>query len=218
MAHAHQTYLPAAGHDWALPLYDPFVALMGGNATRRVLIEQAAIQPGQRVLEIGCGTGSLVLEIKRLLPQTDVTGLDPDPKALARAKRKAARGGFAVRFDQAFADAMPYPDRSFDRVFSSFMLHHLPSDVKSAALREVRRVLKPGGAFHLLDFAGPHSGGVRGLARWLHSNHRLEENDESRILKLIDDAGLERAERVRDDRIFFGLARINYFRAVARSG
>ena len=120
-----RTYLPAAGHDWLLPLYDPVVTLLGGDPTRRVLVEQATIQPSHRVLEVGCGTGSLVLLVKRLHPGVDVVGIDPDPKALARARRKAARAKVSVRFDHGFADEMPYPEASFDRVFSSFMLHHL---------------------------------------------------------------------------------------------
>src|SRR5262249_32286631 len=116
-----RAYLPAAGHDWLLSLYDPIVTLIGGDPTRRVLVEQAAIQPNHRVLEVGCGTGSLVLLVKRLHPGVDVVGLDPDPKALDRARRKAARARASVRFDSGFADEMPYPGASFDRVFSSFM-------------------------------------------------------------------------------------------------
>ena len=130
MEETHKTYLPAAGHDWLLPLYDPIVKLLGGEAARRALLDQACIRPGQRVLDIGCGTGSLVVLIKRLHPDVDVVGLDPDPKALARGRRKAARTSVSVQFDQGFADELPYADASVDRVFSSFMFHHL-SDVRS---------------------------------------------------------------------------------------
>jgi ubiquinone/menaquinone biosynthesis C-methylase UbiE len=86
-----------------------------------------------------------------------VVGLDPDPKALAIAKRKAQRAGLAIQLDQGFSDGLPYPDASFDRVFSSLMFHHLKAEEKAATLREVRRVLRPGGSLHLLDF-GPPSG------------------------------------------------------------
>jgi ubiquinone/menaquinone biosynthesis C-methylase UbiE len=125
MNEARKTYVPAAGHHWFLALYDPLVTLLGGDKTRRALAEQAALRPGQRVLEIGCGTGSLVLEIKRLHPDVEVVGLDPDPKALVRARRKAGRAAVSIQFDQGYSDELPYPDASFDRVFSSFMLHHL---------------------------------------------------------------------------------------------
>ena len=93
MMGSSRTYLPAAGHDWSLPLYDPIVKLLGGDASRRALLYQAALRPGQRVLDVGCGTGTLATLVKRLHPDVEVVGLDPDPKALARARRKAARRG-----------------------------------------------------------------------------------------------------------------------------
>jgi len=65
MTDARRTYLPAAGRDWGLPLYDPLVKLLGGDAARRVLVEQAALQPGDRIPEVGCGTGSLLMQIAR---------------------------------------------------------------------------------------------------------------------------------------------------------
>ena len=110
MMGSSRTYLPAAGHDWSLPLYDPIVKLLGGDAARKALLEQAALRPGQRVLDVGCGTGTLATLIKQLYPDVEVVGLDPDPKALARARRKAARAGVSIQFDQGFGDELPYPE------------------------------------------------------------------------------------------------------------
>jgi len=93
-ANSREKYIPAASHDWLLPFYDPFVKLLGADAARKTLLDQAAIQPGFRILDVGCGTGSFAILIKRLHPAVDVIGLDPDPFALARAKRKAG-----TRFD-----------------------------------------------------------------------------------------------------------------------
>lgn len=185
-----RSYLPAAGHNWALPLYDPIVRLLGVDAPRRELVEHATIRPGHRVLDIGCGTGTLVVLIKRLHPDVEVVGLDPDPKALARGRRKAERAAVAVRFDPGFSDALPYPDASFDRVLSSFMFHHLQPGEREKTLREVRRVLRPGGSLHLLDFGGPGSPPESFLARLLHVSHRLRDNFEGRILTLMSQAGL----------------------------
>src|SRR5207244_1354877 len=147
-----------------LPLYDPIVKLLGGDAARRALLEQAALRPGQRVLDVGCGTGTLATLIKQLYPDVEVVGLDPDPKALARARRKAARAGVSIQFDQGFGDELPYPEAWFDRVLSSFMFHHLPPDQKGKTLRAIRRVVKPGGESYMLDFEG------RGMAR-MSSSH-----------------------------------------------
>ena len=79
-----RTYIPAAGHDWFLPLYDPLMKALGGDSARRRLLDQASIRPGYSVLDIGCGSGSLVVLIKRIHPGVDVLGLDPDPKAPAQ--------------------------------------------------------------------------------------------------------------------------------------
>src|SRR5262245_19111389 len=190
MEESRRTYIPAAGHDWALPLYDPIVKLLGGDRARSALLDQAAIQTGHRVLDIGCGTGALVTLIKRLHPDVDVVGLDPDPKALTRARRRAERTAVTIQLDQGFSDDLPYPDASFDRVFSSFMLHHLQAGEKEKTLREVQRVLKPGGSLHLLDFGGPESGQNGFLARLFHSSHSLKDNSDSRIIALMSRAAL----------------------------
>src|SRR5215469_5905456 len=92
MQEVQRTFLPAAGRDWALPLYDPFVKLLGADAARRTLLQQADLRPGHRVLDIGCGTGTFVALIKRVHPEVSVAGLDPDPKALARAALEQFRG------------------------------------------------------------------------------------------------------------------------------
>lgn len=213
MMESSRTFIPAAGHDWSLPLYDPVVKLLGGDAARRVLLDQAALRPNHRVLDIGCGTGTLVVLIKRLHPDVDVVGLDPDPKALARGRRKAQRASARVQFDQGFADELPYRDASFDRVFSSLMFHHLGRDEKEATLREVRLVLRPGGILSLLDFAGPEAGADGFLARLLHSSHQLRDNSEGRILELMSRAGFLSPQKVRQGAMLFGRVRINYYQA-----
>jgi ubiquinone/menaquinone biosynthesis C-methylase UbiE len=195
MAESSRTYLPAAGRDWLLPFYDPFVRLLGGEASRRALVEQANLAPGQRVLEVGCGTGTLAVMIKRRFPGIDVTGIDPDPRAVGRARQKAQRTALSIRFDEGFGDALSYPEASFDRVFSSFMFHHLPAEEKGKFLREVRRILKPDGSFHMLDFE-EHGGVHSFLARLLHASDRLKDQGEERIKALMSDAGFTKVDVV----------------------
>lgn len=211
MTEPRRTYLPATGHNWLLPLYDPLVKLLGGDQARRTLLDQAAIRPDHRLLDIGCGTGSLVILIKRLYPDVEAVGLDPDPKALARGKRKAERAGVSIQFDQGFSDELPYPEAFFDRVFSSFMFHHLQPEEKEKTLREVRRVLKPGGVLQLLDFGGPEASRDGFLARWLHSSHRLRDNAEGRLLSLMRQAGLVDPKQVGHGAMRF--LRIAYYQA-----
>ena len=214
--HAEKAYLPAAGKDWALPLYDPFVKLTGGDAARRTLLEQAAISPGDRILDIGCGTGTMVVLIKRLYPGADVVGIDPDPKALARAEKKVARARVSVRLDRGFSDQLPYADASFDRVLSSLMFHHIDANDREATLREVRRVLTPGGSFHMMDLSAPdHS--HNGLDQLLHSSHELKDNSDSRILALMKQAGFAESKKVSDGKMLFGLMRVGYFQGISPS-
>ncbi len=206
-------YVPAAGRDWLLPLYDPFTKLVGAERFHRRLLGQAAVAPGDRVLEIGCGTGNLSLLAKRLHPQADVTGIDPDPQALARAGRKAERRGLTVHFEQAYAERLPFPAASFDIVLSALMLHHLASDTKLLALREARRVLTPGGSLHLVDFAGAgHAGGLHAwLARLAHAHHG--ETPQGSVRGLMDEAGFAGAQEIAQHTGILG--RIAYYQAVA---
>lgn len=208
-----RTYLPAAGRDSLLPIYDLMTKLMGADRARTGLLDQGQIQPGHRILDIGCGTGSLLIQIKRLYPGTDVVGLDPDPKALARASRKAARAKVSIHFDQGFGDDPPYPEASFDRVFSSLMFHHIPTDEKGNTLRAIRRVLKPGGEFHMLDFEGPENGAHGLLSRLLHSSQRLKDNSEKRILRFMTEAGFAEPKKVGYRETSFG--HIAYYRGIA---
>ena len=213
MVDDQKTYLPAAGQDWLLPLYDPLVRLLGADTARRALLDQAAVRSGHRVLDIGCGTGTLALLIKRLHPDVNVVGIDPDAKALARAKRKAERSAVSIRFDQGFSNELPYLEASFDRVFSTFMFHHLMVDQKEKTLYEVRRVLTPGGSLHLLDFTATEAGGHGPLMRYFHSSHRLKDNTEERILTLMNRAGLLSCKKVMEGAMVFGLLPIAYFQA-----
>jgi ubiquinone/menaquinone biosynthesis C-methylase UbiE len=132
-------------------------------------------------------------------------GLDPDPDALARARRKAARARTSIQFDEGMAGALPYPEGSFDRVFSSFMFHHLGSDQKVRMLREVHRVLAAGGQFVMVDFAGSDvPGGF--LTRLVQSHHLLGDNREQRILQLIGEAGLSHGRCTGRRRLLIGTA------------
>jgi ubiquinone/menaquinone biosynthesis C-methylase UbiE len=210
VADAGRRYLPGMGRDWLLPLYDPFTRLIGIESAHRKLAEQAELETAERVLEIGCGTANLALLVKRMRPQLDVVGLDPDPKALARAGRKARRAALTLTLDRGFADELPYPDCSFDRVLSSLMFHHLEADLRTASLREVVRVLRPGGSLHLMDFGGA-SHHLHGLARLARRSRTLKDNWDDRIPTLMREAGF--AEAAETGHLTKRVGRLTYYRA-----
>ncbi|MGF6885348.1 ubiquinone/menaquinone biosynthesis C-methylase UbiE [Nocardia sp. GAS34] len=187
---ARHDYLPAAGSDLMLPAFDLISRLFGTPALHDRLIEQAELEPGHRVLEIGCGTGNLVLKAKRAQPDAEVTGSDPDPKALARAERKA-HGLSGIRFERGYAQELPYPDQEFDRVLSALMLHHIPTEIKAAAIAEAFRVLRPGGRLHLLDFGGDSTPADGFLARQIQRSHAVAGNLGDSIPQLLKSAGFD---------------------------
>ncbi|MFD9736190.1 class I SAM-dependent methyltransferase [Umezawaea sp. NPDC059074] len=188
----HQDYLPAMAKR-SLRFYDPLSKLMGAKDAQWQLVAQAAIEPGSTVVEIGCGTGNVLLLAKRAVPTATVIGLDPDPEALALARRKAARAGLELRLDRGYAGQLPYADGSVDRVLSSFMLHHLPGGQKLDALREVRRVLAPGGSLHVLDFDHQEPAPLRKLIKHGHGHGHAAA---ASALGLMVEAGLVDAAEV----------------------
>ena len=206
-------YLPAMGHDRLLSLYDPLQRLLGMGSVHRWLIDQACIQPDQRILEIGCGTGNLAILIKRLHPDAEVVGIDPDPKALARAQRKTWREALSVQLDRGFAEELPYPDASFDRVLSALMFHHLGTEEKEKTLDEAQRVLRPGGSLHLLDFGGAKMRPDGFIARLHHRSERLRNNFGDRIPMLMREASFANPTEVAHRVTIFG--RVTYYHATA---
>lgn len=146
-------YLPAAGHDAFLPGYDLLTRVLGMNPAYRDLVARAGLSAGQRVIEIGCGTGNLTVRAKKACPGAEIVGTDPDPRALQRAERKA-KGLKDIGFTRAYAQELPFGDGEFDQALSSMMLHHLDEATKIAAARELFRVLKPGGRLHVVDVRG----------------------------------------------------------------
>lgn len=214
-SHAQHDYLPAAGSDWALPFYDLVTTLLGANRARNELLALTDLKPGQRLLDIGCGTGTFAVQLKQRFPNVEITGLDPDPKALARAQRKASRAKLNVKFELGYSDRLPYDAHSFDHVSSSFMFHHLKREQKEPTLREVLRVLKPGGDLAFVDLAGPQPGAKQGLTPHVHSKEQLEDNREHRVIQLMRSAGFADAQLVKRGTFCFGLLHVIYCRATA---
>ena len=146
-------FIPALSIDWLTPYHDRVVETMGwGRALKRRVLEDIHLTAGERLLDIGCGTGTLLLEAARETPGVHLTGIDPDPQilSLARSKLQASQ----VELVQASADQLPFPPRSFDVVVSTLVFHHLSMESKRRAISEIARVLTAEGRFLLADM-GP---------------------------------------------------------------
>jgi demethylmenaquinone methyltransferase/2-methoxy-6-polyprenyl-1,4-benzoquinol methylase/phosphoethanolamine N-methyltransferase len=136
--------------------YDPLVSLLTlGRRTqlRQATVALAGFQPGQAVLEVGCGTGDVAIAASALTGTGGtVVGIDPAPEMIAVARRKAQREGAGVDFQLGVIEALALPDHTFDVVLSSLMMHHLPADLQRRGLAEIARVLKAGGRLLIVDF------------------------------------------------------------------
>ena len=161
------------------------------GAVRERLVELARVAPGESVLDVGCGTGTLAIAAKRRVGPTGmVRGVDASPEMLARARRKAAKAGLDIGFETARAESLPFADASLDVVLATLMLHHLPAETRERFVSEVHRVLRPGGRVLAVDFEPPahgHGGPIVALHR--HSHVPLRE-----IESLLSRAGLRVTE------------------------
>lgn len=143
--------------NWAAPFYDVYCRAVGlGQGFRDQTLQVAAIRAGEAILDVGCGTGVLTRRAGEAAgPAGTAIGIDPAQDMIRVAKENALRLGSRAEFKMAAIEQLPFENARFDVVLSSLMLHHLPADLKRAGLREVCRVLKPGGRFIVVDFYRP---------------------------------------------------------------
>ncbi|MDE3135000.1 MAG: methyltransferase domain-containing protein [Acidobacteriota bacterium] len=209
---AGEEYRPAMGHGSRLEFYDPLIRItMRERRFKRRLLAEAGLHPGFRVLDLGCGTGTLAVMAKRAEPDAAVIGVDGDPTAIGLAHRKIARENVDVQLHLALVQELPYPDGSFDRVLSTLVLHHLSHNGKVAALREVVRVLAPGGEFHMADFGRPANWLARagfGLVRKFDGMENTEDNARGLLEKMMAEVGLRDVRETASFATVFGTLRL----------
>lgn len=195
MDEKNKEYIPAFHYNWLTPFYDFLVRWSTREyAFKRLLIKLARIGKGHRVLDLGCGTATLAILIKRTYPDAEVIGLDGDLRVLEIARAKIARAGLDFKLDHGMAFELPYPDSHFDRVLSSLVFHHLTPENKARTLREVFRALQPGGELHLADFGEPANVYARLVSLMLRRFEQASDLIEGKLRQMIRDAGFEQVE------------------------
>jgi ubiquinone/menaquinone biosynthesis C-methylase UbiE len=176
-------------HDLMGWFFDTF--LLGGKLRelRQRTANLACIQPGEQVLDVGCGTGTLATEVQsRVGREGRVAGVDPGTQQIARARSKAARRHVPIEFQIGVIEHLAFPDQTFDVVLSTSMMHHVPDDLKRQGLAEIARVLKPGGRLVIADFKRPEE--RQGLAARFHAGGSGMQDLAARVM----DAGFDHLE------------------------
>lgn len=214
----HRSLVPALGVHWLTRFYDPLIALTLRERTLKGrLLDQARLAPGQDVLDVGCGTGTLAILAKSRQQGARVVGLDGDPHILAIARRKVAEARVDVELREGLANSEEvFAPESFDRIVTSFVLHHLTSEEKRLACSAMRRWLRPRGELHALDF-GPQSHSLLGLvprafAR-IHGGERMRDNLDGRLPSLLLETGFANAEE--SGRALTPFGAVSFYRAAA---
>jgi ubiquinone/menaquinone biosynthesis C-methylase UbiE len=189
MCSLHSTGGDRASAAAGIAIHDPgrydltvWLATLGREkALRARLLKLARLQPGETMLDVGCGTGTLAVAAARLAGQA--FGVDVSPEMLARARRKAKKARVRIDFREAPAQALPFEDARFDLVTSTVMLHHVPAEARLDVVREMARVTRSAGRVFIADFA---AGGKRhGLSR-----HRHGATEPDAVLELLAMAGM----------------------------
>jgi ubiquinone/menaquinone biosynthesis C-methylase UbiE len=173
-------------HGWLL---DTFWFRGQGRELRRRAATLARLLPSEQVLDVGCGTGTLALEVARRVGGAGrVAGIDPSPEQIARARAKATRRHLPIEFQVGAIEQLPFPNQTFDVVLSTLMMHHLPAPLKRQGLAEIARVLKPGGRLVIADFT--HKQDRAGQAARFHAGGSSLHD----LAALVADAGFFQVE------------------------
>ena len=192
-------FVPAAGRAWLTSLYDPVLALTMREREFRARLERrvlAGLGDAPVIVDVGSGTGTFAIRLARARADATVIGVEPDDDVRERARRKS--GSELVNWRPGGADALPLDDESADRVVCSLVLHHLPPAVRRAALDEIRRVLRPGGRFHVADWGRPSDALTRAGAWAIQRVDGVETTAdlvEGRLPELLAGAGFEEISR-----------------------
>lgn len=188
-------YIPPISFNVLTPVYDFFCDISGlGKKFKKKVLNSVKLEDSLKVVDIGCGTGVFLKIAKEKYPNTQFIGIDPDKKALAIARKRLTHYT-DIELRESFAESLPLANKSIDVCFSTLAFHHMPNETKNKAIKEIYRILKPGGTVIIADF-----GKAEGISfRLLHILSKIEHlggNLKGLLLQYLEEAGFEETEVV----------------------
>ena len=184
-------------------LYDPVIETLSFGREkkfRELSIKHMSISPLNRILDVGCGTGSLTLLIDSYLSLPgEVIGIDAAPKMIDIARTKAFKVKSKAKFSVGVSEVLDFEDNQFDIVVNSMFTHHIDHELKKMTFSEMLRVLKPGGCLITADIDRPTTvwGWIMGWgARYFLIQKELEDNLNGLLPKLMKHAGFINVRKV----------------------
>ncbi len=213
-------YIPALRFHALTRYFDSVLAMtLKEEKFKSLLVRQANVKPGDRILDVGCGTGTLAVLLKQAVPDAHVVGLDADPTALGIARNKAAEAGVEIEFHQALAWDAPFEPKSFERVVSSLVLHHLLDRDKLRTLQRVREWLRPDGELHIADWGKAQNALMRAAfvgVQLLDGFETTTENVRRGLVPVLKRANFRSVEETHREMTLFGT--LSLYRARLANG
>lgn len=190
--------------------YDFHTRMMGlgvNQANSSMIAQMANIKPGDKVLDVGCGSGNLTLTTKRYAGRSgSVYGIDASPEMIDVARKNAKQTGIDAMFDVALIEKLPFEDATFDIVISRLVMHHLPADLKQQALAEISRVLKPGGTIFLADFQTPANPVLARVISLFIGHPAMVQSKVSSLIPILERTGFDHLASGQTRSVFMGFA------------
>ena len=205
-------YIPAFSYSSLTPIYDSIMRFaMRESVFKNRLVSQVRLGKDHVVLDLGCGTATLTISVKKTFPEAEAVGVDGDAEILKIAKEKINIALVEITLNRGAVFELPYVAESFDCVLSSLVFHHLTRENKIRSLKEAFRVLKPRGELYVADFGKPQNTLMRltsSITRWLEENH---DNVKGLLPKMFRNVGFDQVEERAKFMTMFGT--ISLYRA-----